>query len=149
MDSLKASLDKYLSSTIKYGIKLLMHFEISTVQAFKCEWKTNFMPHFTARLTTYSSQPSPSLVQLMACRLIDPKPLSEPMLYYCQLDPQGQTFRKSYSEFKHFHSGKCIWKCRLENVGHLVSASIYWTNMATTSRTITSYVCGTGVTNAS
>ena len=45
MDSLKPSLDKYLLSTIKYGIKLLMHSEISTVQVFKCEWINNFMPH--------------------------------------------------------------------------------------------------------
>ena len=31
---------------------------------------------------------------------------------------------KSQSKFKHFHSRKCIWKCRLENGGHLVSASM-------------------------
>ena len=32
------------------------------------------------------------------------------------------------SEFKliHFHSQKCIWKCRLENVGHIASASMCW-----------------------
>ena len=29
----------------------------------------------------------PSLVQIMACRLDGAKPLSEPMLEYCQLDP--------------------------------------------------------------
>ena len=27
----------------------------------------------------------------------------------------------------HFHSRKCIWKCRLENGSHLVSASMYQT----------------------
>ena len=60
----------------------------------------------------------------MACRLCGAKPLSEPMLYYCQLDPSKQTPVKLYSKFKHFHSRKCIWKC-LKNVSHSVSASIY------------------------
>ena len=32
-------------------------------------------------------QPRPSLVQIMACCLFAAKPLSEPMLYYCQQDP--------------------------------------------------------------
>ena len=31
------------------------------------------------------------LVQIMACRLFGAKPLSEPMLSYCQLDPKEQT----------------------------------------------------------
>ena len=29
------------------------------------------------------------------------------------------------SKFMHFHSRKCIWKCRLENGRHLVSASMW------------------------
>ena len=29
----------------------------------------------------------PALVQIMACRLFGAKPLSKPMLDYCQLDP--------------------------------------------------------------
>ena len=32
-------------------------------------------------------QPRPLLVQIMACRLFSAKPSSEPMLYYCLLDP--------------------------------------------------------------
>ena len=31
---------------------------------------------------------------------------------------------KSFSKFIHFHSRKCIWKCRLENGGYFVSASM-------------------------
>ena len=31
---------------------------------------------------------------------------------------------KYWSQFVYFHSRKCIWKCRLENVSHLVSASM-------------------------
>ena len=32
-----------------------------------------------------------ALVQIMACRLFGAKPLSKPMLGYCQLDPREQT----------------------------------------------------------
>ena len=34
------------------------------------------------------------LVQIMACRLFGAKPLSQPMLRYCQLDPWEQTLVK-------------------------------------------------------
>ena len=48
-----------------------------------------------------------ALVQIMACRLISAKPLSEPMLEYCYLE---QTSVKFESKYKTFHSWKCIWK---------------------------------------
>ena len=32
-----------------------------------------------------------ALVQIMACRLFGAKPLSKPMLGYCQMDPWEQT----------------------------------------------------------
>ena len=35
-----------------------------------------------------------ALVQIMACCLIGTKPLSEPMLEYCSLDPKEQTSMK-------------------------------------------------------
>ena len=35
--------------------------------------------------------PKTTLVQIMACRLLGAKPLYEPMLEYCQLDPWEQT----------------------------------------------------------
>ena len=54
-----------------------------------------------------------SLVQIMACRLFGAKPLSKPMLGYCQLDSWEQVSVKFESEFYYFHSSKCIWKCRL------------------------------------
>ena len=72
----------------------------------------------------YHHQPRPSLVQIMACHLFSTKPLSEPMLHYCQLGPQEQTSVKLYWKFKHFRSKNCIWKCCLENIGHFVSASM-------------------------
>ena len=54
-----------------------------------------------------------ALVQVMACRLFCTKPLPEPMLAFCQLDSWEQISVKFESEFYHFHSRKCIWKCCL------------------------------------
>ena len=51
------------------------------------------------------------LVQVMACRLSDAKPLPEPMLPYCQLGSWEQISVKFEREFYHFHSGKCISNC--------------------------------------
>ena len=48
-----------------------------------------------------------TLVQVMACRLFGAKPLPEPMLDYCQLDPWEQISVKSYSKFIYFNSRKC------------------------------------------
>ena len=47
------------------------------------------------------------------------KPLSKPVLEYCQLDPCEQTSMKFESKYRNFHSWKCIWKFRLRNGGHL------------------------------
>ena len=64
------------------------------------------------------------LVQIMACRLISTKPLSEPMLIYCQLDPKEHISMKFYLKFKHFQSRKGIWACCLWNGGHSVQGEI-------------------------
>ena len=75
---------------------------------------------------TYMHQPlsEPSLVQIMACSLAGAHPLSKPMLPYSQLHTKKQTSVKYKSKLIHFHSRKCIWKCRLENVGHFVSLNV-------------------------
>ena len=61
-----------------------------------------------------------TLDQIMACCLFGAKPLSEPMLGYCQLDPREQNSVKFQSTYKNFHSWKCIWKYCLQNVSHFV-----------------------------
>ena len=43
------------------------------------------------------------------------------------LNPYEQNSVKSLSKFINFHSRKCIWKCRLRNGGHFVSASLCFT----------------------
>ena len=64
----------------------------------------------------------PSLDQIMAWRRTGDKPLSEPMMvslptHICVTQPQWVK--------KHFHKGKCIWKCHLQDGGHFVSNSVY------------------------
>ena len=71
----------------------------------------------------YASVNWSSLVQIMACRLVGAKPLSEPILEYCWLDPLEQNSVKSRSQFKRFDSRKRVWKC-LEDDDHIVSASM-------------------------
>ena len=54
-----------------------------------------------------------TLVQIMACRLVGTKPLSEPMSESCWLNPQEQTSVNFQSNFLHFHSRTCILKPRM------------------------------------
>ena len=68
-----------------------------------------------------------TLVQIMACRLFGAKPLSPPMVSCCQLDPKEHISVKFHLKFKSFNSRKCTWKCRLQNGGHIVSASMCYT----------------------
>ena len=68
--------------------------------------------------------PMPSLVQIIACHLFGAKPLSEPMLAYCQLDPKEHVSIKFCLKIKSFHSEKCIWKCCLQYGSHVVTASL-------------------------
>ena len=51
--------------------------------------------HIEAEWRIYASVNQSSLVQIMACRLVGAKPLSERMLVYCLLDPWEQTSVKS------------------------------------------------------
>ena len=56
----------------------------------------------------------------MACRLFGAKPLSKPMLSYCQLDLWEHTSVKFESKYKPFHSWKCTWICRFGNGEYFV-----------------------------
>ena len=46
----------------------------------------------------------------MACRLFCAKPLPEPILPYCHLDPKEDISVRFNSKFRSFHSRKCTWK---------------------------------------
>ena len=61
------------------------------------------------------------LVQITACRLFGAKPLSEPMPDYYPLDPWEHISVKFEWKCNNFHWRKSLWKCRLQNGGHLVS----------------------------
>ena len=54
-----------------------------------------------------------ALVQIMACRLFDAKPL-------LSVGPLGTNSVKFESKYKFFYPRKCIWKYRLCNSGHFV-----------------------------
>ena len=52
----------------------------------------------------------PTLLQIMVCRLFGTKPLSEPILPFCQLGPKEHASVKFRLKFNSFHSRKCTWK---------------------------------------
>ena len=65
-----------------------------------------------------------SLDQIMPCRLLGAKTLSEPKLTYCQLYPEDFFSMKFHFKFKSFHWRKCVWKCRPQIDGLFVLDSI-------------------------
>ena len=65
-----------------------------------------------------------ALIQIMACRLGGAKPLSKPMLTYCQLKPKEHISVKFYLKFGCFYSRNCVWTCRLRNGGHFVQGKM-------------------------
>ena len=52
------------------------------------------------------------------------KPLSEPILEYLLTGPLATNLNEILIEIHTFSFRKCIWKCRLENGGHIVLASM-------------------------
>ena len=70
----------------------------------------------------------PPLVQIMACHLDGAKPLFEPLMVYCKIVPLGINFNEIWIGIIRFHSGKCIWKCRLWNGIHFFFGLIVLTH---------------------
>ena len=68
-----------------------------------------------------------ALIQIMACYLHGAKPLYEPKLAYCQLEPKEHISMTCCLKFKYLHSLKCVWTCRMSNGGHFVHGR--WVNM--------------------
>ena len=80
---------------------------------------------------THRGRVTPSLVQVIeCCLLVGAKPLPEPLLTYCEWDPREQTWVKLESKYIKFRLTKCIWKNRLQNVGHFVHALMCMNKMA-------------------
>ena len=59
----------------------------------------------------------------MDCYLFVAKPLSEPMMPYCQLDHKEHIKMKFYWKIKIFHSRKLIQRCGPQNGWHFVLTS--------------------------
>ena len=67
-----------------------------------------------------------TLIHVIDRRLFGAKPLPEPILSYCLLDPT--TFSEISSKIpKFFLEKKPTLKCRLHHVGHFVQISMCWT----------------------
>ena len=66
-------------------------------------------------------------VQIMACRLFGAKPLSKPVLGYCQLDPLGANFSEISIKIQNFS----FRKMHLRNGGHFVQGPLLltWFNL--------------------
>ena len=60
-----------------------------------------------------------TLLQMMAWYLWGAKPYPEPMLSYCQLDPNEHFFNEIHLKFKSFYPRNCIWKCRPQDGIHV------------------------------
>ena len=112
--------------------------EYTVMKQFIWNWYMNTELQFSFGLYNYSSMhlsnvnsshPSAAymlqwigsaLVKVMTCRQFGAKSLPEPILTSYQLNPLEQTSVKLESTYKTFHSWKCIWICRLWNIGHFV-----------------------------
>ena len=65
-----------------------------------------------------------ALAQIMVCRLFGAKPLSKPLLGYCQLDPLEQNFSKILIKTENLSFTKMHIKYRLRYGGHFVQAEM-------------------------
>ena len=83
--------------------------QVSMQQQTKDKYK--ILPHW-GRVTHIYALARPSVAQIMACRRIDVKSLSEPILPYCQMDPKEYISVKFYLKFPNFHSRRYALKCR-------------------------------------
>ena len=68
----------------------------------------------------------------MACYILGTKPLSEPMLTYCQFHPINifqWNFTWKFQKLKHFHTRRCNGKCFLWNLSQFVRVSMCYLNI--------------------
>ena len=80
---------------------------------FQWSWYLNWSPPSAAYMCQSIGL---ALVQIMACRLFGAKPLSKPMLGYCQLDPWGTNFSEILIKIQNFSFTKI----------HLKLSSVKW-----------------------
>ena len=94
--------DSYAPSTCsKLGGNTAFGVKIIAVTSSKSQWVNHCLPFTPLRpRDAYMHQwTMPSLVEIMACRLLGAKPLSEPMLTYSQLGHKKQNSVKHQSQF--------------------------------------------------
>ena len=118
----------HIDFSVKSSIMVTKHGLVSYVVDIYVSGSND--PTFYCEISSINSSP-PSVaymrqwielatVQVMACRLFGAKPLSKPVLGYCQFDSSEQTSMKFNQNTKTNHSRKCIWQYPLRNEGHFV-----------------------------
>ena len=82
----------------------------------------HYLNQWCPSLVTLASVSSPSLVQIMACRLFAAKPLYEPVLDFIVHETIGNKFQWNCNQnITIFCTRELAWKCRLQNGRHFVS----------------------------
>ena len=112
----------------------LSNFNGCTVEVW--EWMSNLIPHFNGHAIIYprwdNAMPNNNnnvirhWIKLTQVNKRGYKPLSQSDMAYCVLDHSEQTSTKIESKCSNFHKRKLIWKCPLQNDGHLISAAMCW-----------------------
>ena len=85
------------------------HFHVITSSWFGDNWHFNSSSSSVAYRHQWTG---PVLLRIMACCLFGTKPLPQPTLTNCQLEPYEQTSVKFKSKYKTFHSQKLIWNLK-------------------------------------
>ena len=107
-----------LEPTVTYFADAYIGSSVSMIKHTETDWR--IYAYNQIGVSEYMRQwTMPPLIQIIACRLFGAKPLSKPMLTNFQMDPN-----ESSSQFKHFRLRRCVWKCRLQNGGLLILASM-------------------------
>ena len=96
------------------------------------EWINQFIIPIVAYMRRWTGS---ALVQAMACHLFGAKPLPEPMLAYCKIDPLGQILVKFESTYKTFIHENVFEKAVYEMAailsrGRWVNRKSLWTHPA-------------------
>ena len=103
----------WLGAYTKWSLHIFKRFALrQTVYEISAQWQINASVSWPI-----------SLSWVMACCLSSAKSLPEPVLSFCQLDPQEQTSVTFNSKCKSFLSRKYILKCHLQKISSVLLRS--------------------------
>ena len=112
------------TTMIKSQTRTHIHTQNRTMHTLKLSDHTFKLTHLPS-CRMYASVKWVNIGSDNGLRLDGAKPLSEPVLTYCQLEFKEHSSMKFYLKFKYFHSQKCAWTCCLRNGGHFVQGGLF------------------------